>query len=915
MSEYKNSFPRGSEWRKWDLHVHAPSRYTCAKNGQYEGKDLLEQQDKFIEELKGVRDISVIGITDYFSLDGYKFVMTKQKQLQHFDLILPNIELRITPITNDGRFINLHIIPNITVLNLEDIERFLYKLEFGADNLTCKEGDLIILGKKANSDISDEAAFKKGLNDFVISYDRFFDVYKNMNDDFKNNILIGVSNNSTDGNSGIKDLQGIRDIIYRGVDFIFSANPNDRSFFLGNGVDDADKIIKRYGGLKPCIHGSDYHGSKDGRKICIPDMDRFCWIKADPTFEGLKQVIYEPEDRVQIQINKPEGKAGYQVIDHIIISSDSIYNKKLHLNDNLNSIIGGRSSGKSVLLGAIALKLKTSRDIEFSDKEYQKYVKSISNDITVVWKDSSIDESNVREVEYFEQGYMYKIARDESQFNKIVNDILIQKGKEPIIENYKSFKIDNSKKISGLVSDYFSMLGKINILENKVREKGDQKGIEDEISKLREGLGRLNNTDIDSKEIEKYEGIKKNISDNEQKIELLSKDIEQIERLKSLSLIKDSIDIELLSLSDIVKTDLSNTLDKIKNEVNLKWTNSLVTLLLSISKEKEELIFTNSNLKLDDIYLKVSKYYSENIQLSEYEYKIKVQIGKLSEIKSLLVSIYNIKKELNLLKNKIFELHQKFFIEIEEIILLLSDQKDDLAIKAKYNFDSVVYKDILYSALNMQGSENRKLADYEYTDYEEYNEHMSDLFSKLESNQLALKGGYNNKRLLSTLMSTNFFSLNYDVEYEGDEFRKMSDGKKAFVVLKLLLDFSNKEWPILIDQPEDDLDNRAIYNDLVKYIREKKKQRQIIVATHNPNIVVGADSELVICANQHGEKNINNDAKKFQYITGSLENTFPRVEGKDEILEAQGTREHVCEVLEGGNVAFKLREKKYAIKD
>src|SRR5690606_1018671 len=134
-----------------------------------------------------------------------------------------------------------------------------------------------------------------------------------------------------------------------------------------------------------------------------------------------------------------------------------------------------------------------------------------------------------------------------------------------------------------------------------------------------------------------------------------------------------------------------------------------------------------------------------------------------------------------------------------------------------------------------------------------------------EKGELTLKGGHNSQSLSSSLLSTNFFSLNYDIEYEGDDFKKMSDGKKAFVVLKLLLDFNDKDCPILIDQPEDDLDNRAIYNDLVQYLRKKKKLRQIIVATHNPNIVVGADSELVICANQHGDKNINNGSKKFQY--------------------------------------------------
>jgi len=82
----------------------------------------------------------------------------------------------------------------------------------------------------------------------------------------------------------------------------------------------------------------------------------------------------------------------------------------------------------------------------------------------------------------------------------------------------------------------------------------------------------------------------------------------------------------------------------------------------------------------------------------------------------------------------------------------------------------------------------------------------------------------------------------------------MSQGKQAFVILKLLLEFSKKECPILIDQPEDSLDNRAIYNELVKYIIDKKKERQIILVTHNSNVVVSADAEQIIVANQHGEK-------------------------------------------------------------
>ena len=117
---------------------------------------------------------------------------------------------------------------------------------------------------------------------------------------------------------------------------------------------------------------------------------------------------------------------------------------------------------------------------------------------------------------------------------------------------------------------------------------------------------------------------------------------------------------------------------------------------------------------------------------------------------------------------------------------------------------------------------------------------------------------------------------------------------------------------ILIDQPEDNLDNRAIYNELVKYVREKKKERQIILVTHNPNIVVGADSEEVIVANQNGKNAPNDRGFKFQYVNGSLENTSVRITDDNvPILYRCGIREHVCDILEGGETAFRDRENKY----
>lgn len=139
----------------------------------------------------------------------------------------------------------------------------------------------------------------------------------------------------------------------------------------------------------------------------------------------------------------------------------------------------------------------------------------------------------------------------------------------------------------------------------------------------------------------------------------------------------------------------------------------------------------------------------------------------------------------------------------------------------------------------------------------------------------------------------------------------MSEGKQAFVILKLLLDFSDEKCPILIDQPEDSLDNRAIYQELVEYLKTKKRERQIVLVTHNSNVVVSADSENVIVANQEGSNSHNSGSCKFQYINGALECTSKYNSAETVILKSQGIREHVCDILEGGKVAFEKRERKY----
>lgn len=906
MSKSYNNFPKGSEWRKWDLHVHTPDTKL-----NFQGFEIDEKWEKYCQTLEE-SDVAVFGITDYFSIDNY-FKLVEQFQDKYpltNKTFFPNIEFRTESKNSNNEHIQVHVLFSNSKSTTDKISEFLTRLKLvSTDNETMQK-------KFCTTKDLDEIGYDKAMVHMK-------ELVESLSDGFAKNeyLIVGVANGygslrpngKNDGKGGeyAKEL----DKKYQA----FFGTSRNRDFYL-NKIQGREEFSLP---AKPVVTGSDAHSFNDlNNKLGktfekkdadgkVTDYSEITWIKADPTFEGLRQIIFEPEHRVSIQAGKPEEKSGYQVIDRIEISSDRIQNRKIDLNQNLNSIIGGRSSGKSVLLAAIAKKVNPTRKINLIDHDYEKFVEDISKSIKVYWKDNKEEDS--REIEYFEQGYMHGIARNSSELDRIVKGILLQKGKEAILESHSQFNSSNAKEISNLISDYFRVSQDVEEKLIKLRDKGDAEGISQEIAKLTNELESLSKTTITPEEQEGYETIKKQISDYTQACKVAESDALNIDRISSIPLFKNDIDYQIANLSGDLSQSLNSLIEELKSDFNSKWNKGLNELKAKSEGVKITALDEVKKLEGQEGFIKVRDYYSQNTQLLELEKRIKNEREKLLEIDKIKTEKVNLENQLATIKDEVFKLIKEYYSKIEKLPTLLNLENNELRIKTKIKFKELEFCEIIKAGLNQQSTESQNLATFKYSNFEQFELRQRELFSQLTQNKLTLKGGYTNQTLLSALLSTNYYELSFDIEYDNDSFKTMSDGKKAFVVLQLLLDFSEKDCPILIDQPEDDLDNRAIYIDLVKYLTNKKKHRQIILATHNPNIVVGGDSELVICANQDGVKNKNRDGFKFQYLTGSLEYSSTKKENKEFILECQGTREHVCEILEGGNYAFKLREKKYGI--
>jgi hypothetical protein len=154
------------------------------------------------------------------------------------------------------------------------------------------------------------------------------------------------------------------------------------------------------------------------------------------------------------------------------------------------------------------------------------------------------------------------------------------------------------------------------------------------------------------------------------------------------------------------------------------------------------------------------------------------------------------------------------------------------------------------------------------------------------------------------IFSVDHIELSYKIQYSGTELEYLSPGTRgiALLVLYLLMDEDDTR-PLLIDQPEGNLDNSSVYKQLVPYLRRAKKRRQIILITHNPNLVVATDAEQIIIAT--AGRPSTQQYPCLRYDSGGLEHS---VCGED-----LGVREAVCLLLEGGEDAFRARENRYSL--
>lgn len=1021
-----HNFNKGAQWLKCDLHIHTPVSLCSEYGGNTE-----EIWGKFFEKLEALSDdIKIIGINDYIFLDGYKRVLEYKKNggLKKVELLLPVIELRIRDFVGSKELnkINYHIIfSNDDCLSTEQITtHFLSGLK-GKATLNQEYGSSYSWGGVITPESLSE--FGKHIYEQTPEEKRTSTKYSEIgfnNLTFELSKILDLLGERAEPNTYLngKYLKAIgkaewesfrwdgspadKKSIINSVDFVFTASPTIETAKKGKVSLSEQSVNDRL------LHCSDSHMfAKDENTTKPKELGHcFTWIKADPTFDGLKQVLIEPNERIFIGKVPPifekikDNRTKY--IKRLSIDWIENYDGKhgkwfnqveLELNPELVAIIGNKGSGKSAIADIIGLCGHCKNQKEFSFLNVEKFRKGkVAKyfEAKLTWESDEVnpqilsdnsDNGGIESVKYLPQGYFERLTNELSTteaFQKEIENVVFThlsdedklglQSFDELIEHHKQSVERETKSLMETLKDLNNQIIKLEKKLNpnyksEIQNKLSQK--ESELKALIEPIQVKNPT-----EDEEVSAKNKAILDE---VEKLKSEIEKIEfsiftkeqernglliDLRDLKELKKEIEFKIEEIKSF-KVERKLISDKYGLDFNilLKVTSNLESLKILISRKESELLTTKEFLgeetsnvpnfislrkQLENLNLKLGKE-QEKLDTTLREYQLYLNEKKEWEEKKNKIggseftpdTILYFKKELEYLDNSLIdeiqknketrtEISEKIFDKKHEVIKVYKDVKQKLDaiitdntdllgyykinIEARLsfnnNFRDTFFRNIIQNQVGTFYSKeggyvqfDKLIKDIDFDDKESVKQFLSNIIEAIFEDK---RENYSNEKrflegqvkepleLYNNLFSLSFLDYNYQLMQGRKTLQQLSPGERGALLLifYLLLDKDNK--PLIIDQPEDNLDNHSVANILVPFIRKAKTNRQIILVTHNPNLAVVSDAEQVIFVNIDKENDYT-----FEYQSGSIEN--------------RSINERIVQVLEGAMPAFNKRKQKY----
>ena len=1010
MTTATTNWPRGSEWRKWDLHVHSPA--SEGFKGDY---------NQFVIQL-GNADCEVIGINDYFSVAGYKEVLRRlndpaaategnkayRESLDRLrgKTLLPVVECRMTNVVigkkaNTGQRINFHLVFDPSVA-ADDIETFIKNMKVKDQSIGGRYADVNFL-----------------LNDCAVDFNV---VRQGLHGDttFKDKFLIWIP---YDEYGGIDDINPDTDKLFKEglvwhADILGSSNKKQADFFLWKNPSFTEEQYKQwFGKRKPCIKGSDSHNVNDevGR---LKDhnsqpTDKYCWIKADPTFGGLRQITNEPEARVhigqkppkmqEVESNKTRYLAGASIRRTSGTDADHVwFDVEVPLSVDMVAIIGNKGSGKSALADILALAGNThcdSKHFSFLTKDrFCERNGRIARDfeVTLRWLDGSTaarrldgkpDLNDVERVKYIPQTYLEKVCTEtapgqESEFQTELRKVIFSHiseadrlGKDTLDDliAYKTEELreqlaNHRQEIARLNTEIVRLEGratpeytaqteaqrglKAMELEAHIATKpapiqqptslpADQQqavqGIADELLKERATLAELEAQVVSQKARQKTlvehialaKKLDGKLANFEAEYERLVQDTSADFQTLSLAignLVTVKIDrAPLTAARDGLTSEKTKVDTSLAEDQEGSLPQQAAACRTRIKALQEKLDAPNRRYQQYLEALKTWERKKADIEgavdkpdtLAYYDAQIAYLKNTLpGEITALQTQRTAVAKTIHGDIATIRDVYTELFSSVQKLI------EDSVIIREgfKLTFESSIIdhtfqSDFFEKYINqgIAGSFYSKdkgavrleeiRADYDFNKVDDTITFVERILENLSQDRRTAAQNRTNlsdqlrknatlKDLYDFLWSLDYLEPEYSLRLDGKELSHLSPGERGTLLLVFYLLVDKSSNPIIVDQPEENLDNHTVYRLLIPVIKDVKKRRQLIMVTHSPNIAVVCDAEQIIHA--HIDRANGN---RVEYTMGSIEDPPINV--------------HVINVLEGTRPAFDNRGSKY----
>lgn len=975
---------RGSEWLRWEPHIHAPGTILNDQFGASSWENYLTALETATPSL------SAIGITDYYTTKSYERVLDAKRKgrLPHCELLFPNIEMRLSLGTVRGNWVNVHLLVNPEDTNhVEEIQRLLARLRFTAydNDYGCTVSELIRLGRRIDPSKTEEHhALAIGVEQYKVSFQDLMDVYKRSSW-AQENVLIAIAAGA-DGTSGLKDGADatLREEIERAAHIVFSGNPADRDFWLGlkPSATVAD-IQARYKSLKPVIWGSDAH---DIGRAAKPALNRLCWVKGAATFDALKQVCVEPH-RAYVGEAPPTGATPSQVITDIYVTGAPwLRTPKVPLNPGLVAIIGARGSGKTALADIVAcgcdsLAKALHAQSFLSRANADDYLDG--SEVELAWQEGPSVKRKLNASSesiwdtYPRARYLTQQFVDELCSSSGMTDALLDEIERVIFEASPLSDRDGANDFRELLEQRANRHR-----EAREREESALADISDRIGTEIEKTASITSlkTQIAEKEqilkgygADRTKLVPKGSDENAKKLILIMAAAEKVRghlrwfagrQAALLSVQDDVVDLRtnrapasLRSMKERYKSAFPEDSDW--NAFLLRHSGEVDAIIeqhqANVSKLAQDWKGAQPIKKSDGSYLSdndipdrmpLAILEAEINRLEQLVASDKIMAHKLAAISKRIsdetIKLQSLRDRLTDCqgaperRRKLTQEREAGYRRVFEAVLAEENVLKELYAPLMQRLDgtSGSIRKLSFSVARVANIEQwakrgedfidmrknpfkgrgslKDAADiqlrtaWEAGDANAVTEAMTQFRSEYVDGMVAaLKilpsdSGYRNnmKRFAQWLYSTDHITLRYSIDFDGVDIQRLSPGTRGIVLLLLYLAMDQADdRPLIIDQPEENLDPKSIFDELVGLFQTAKSKRQVIMVTHNANLVVNADADQIIIANVGPYT--SDGLPPISYISGGLD-------------EAP-IRKSVCDILEGGEMAFKERARRLRV--